>query len=51
MTPVMDRALLRAVRELVAARMGLNYPEEQETALVRGLAQAGQDLGFADPDR
>ena len=42
--------LFGPVRDVVAERLGLHYPEERWTDLARGLAAAAPDLGFGSRD-
>jgi chemotaxis protein methyltransferase CheR len=45
----MPRELLAGASELLAARIGLHFPEERFPDLERGLRSAARELGFADP--
>jgi chemotaxis protein methyltransferase CheR len=48
MIATLDRMLLAEVSGLIAARMGLHFPEERWPDLARGLNTAGPELGFHD---
>jgi len=48
MPPTLPDALLAAVGELLAARLGLNFPAERRGDLERGLAAAAPSLGLPD---
>ncbi|MDP3874889.1 MAG: CheR family methyltransferase [Methyloversatilis sp.] len=48
MQPTLPPALLAAVGELLAARLGLNFPAERRGDLERGLAAAAPALGLPD---
>ncbi|MFH1815988.1 MAG: CheR family methyltransferase [Pseudomonadota bacterium] len=48
MPPALSSALFAAVGELLAARLGLNFPAERRGDLERGLAAAAAALGLPD---